>query len=206
MTTKTDSFPTTMNPLSGHWATLNGGLKCTGAGVVVGSGPSPQDNTSIWSTSDYTFLADHTAQITFTAAGNFDWAGPLVRGSGSGATATGYIAYIRPESSGISVFKLTAGTVGVGSGFIVNYSGLTLTGTHTLQLGVAGTTLTTILDSTTLGTITDATYATGQPGMAYEDGNNNVTHITSFTATDAASAGPSIAVLTANYYRRRRLM
>lgn len=191
MTTKSDSFPTVQNPLSGHWAALNGGLQCTSTGVVVGTGGTPQDNTSVWATSDHTFLADQTAAIAFTNAGNFDWAGALVRGSGSGSSATGYIAYVLPEVPAISVYLLVAGTIGSVGDFIANYTGITVTGAHTLELDITGTTLTTKYDGATLGTVTDPTYASGQPGMAYEDGNNNITQITSFTATDAAGGGPT---------------
>jgi hypothetical protein len=195
MTTKTDSFPTIQNPLSSpRWATLNAGLQCLSAGVVGGSSGATQDNCSIWLTSDYIFLPNQTAAITVSNLGNFDWPGVLVRGSGSGASATGYIAYIRPEGPIISVYLLTAGTVGGGGSFIANYTGISITGTNTLELGISGTTLTTKYNGVIQGTVSDATYASGQPGMAYEDGNSNASQINSFLATDAGGAGNSATI------------
>jgi hypothetical protein len=189
MTTKTDSFPTIQNPLSGHWATVNGGLQCTASGIVKGSGVSPQDNLSSWSTGDYTFLNNQTAAITVSNLGAQDWPGVTVRTTGTGATATGYVLYALQEISGINLYKLVAGSIGSGStNLIQSFTGLTLTGTHTMELDIAGTTWTVKWDGVTQGTGTDASYATGQPGMAYEFGNSNASQINSFTATDAGGA------------------
>lgn len=194
MTTKTDSFPTVQNPLSGHWATTYGGLRCTAAGVVKGTGVSPQDNISSWSTSDYTFQNDQTSAVAFSNITSFDWPGSTVRISGTTTTATGYVAYATQETTAVRLFKIVAGSIGAGSAnLLANYTGLTLTGSHVLELDIAGTLLTVKLDGTILGTFTDSSYASGQPGMAYEFGGSNASQINSYTATDAGGAPTAYA-------------
>lgn len=194
MTTKTDSFPSVQNPLSGHWATTAGGLKCTSAGVVKGTGVSPQDNLSSWSTSDYTFANDQTSAISFSNVGVNDWPGATTRITGTGTSTTGYVAYAVPEASSVNLYKIaTSGTIGSGStNLLASYTGLTLTGSHTLELDVTGTNLTTKLDGTTLGTVSDSSYASGQPGMAYEFGNTDASQINSWTGTDGISSTPGL--------------
>lgn len=203
MTTKTDSFPTVQNPLSGHWATTYGGLQCTASGIVKGTSPTPQDNLSSWSTSDYTFLNDQTSQITFSNIGDDDWPGATVRIAGTTTSSTGYVAYARLESTGIFLYKIaTSGTIGAGSANeIGSATGLTLTGSHTMQLAVAGTNLIVYLDGSSIITVSDSAFTAGQPGIAYEFGNNNSTQINSFTATDAGGGSntgitPAVGAVT----------
>lgn len=195
MTTKTSTFPTIQNPLASPWATINGGLQCTAAGIVKGTGPSPQDNLSSWSTSDYTFLNDQTSGGTVSNLGANDWPGFTVRTTGAGATATGYVLYIIQEIAAASLYALVAGSIGAGTtNLIQSFTGLTVTGSHTVELDITGTTWTVKYDGATLGSGTDATYATGQPGMAYEFGNSNVSQINSFIATDAGGAGSTATI------------
>ena len=203
MTTKTDSFPTVQDPLSGHWATTAGGLKCTASGIVKGTGTSPQDNLSSWSPSDYTFLNDQSVQITINNLGNFDWPGCCVRLAGTGTSTTGYVLYARMEVGEVDFYKIaTSGTIGTGGvNLLASYGSLTLTGTHTIGIAVVGTSFTLSLDSSTLGTVSDSTFTAGQPGIAYEFGNNNSSQINSFSASDAGGGSntgltPTIGTVT----------
>jgi hypothetical protein len=190
MTTKTTNFPTVQNPLSSPWVTTYTGLQCTSAGVVKGISAANTDDMSTWSTSDYTFANDQTSQITFSNIGNNDWPGATVRITGSGSSTTGYVVYAINETTSINIYKLaTSGGIGSGSTNLVKqFTGQTLTGSHTLKLQITGTTLTVFFDGTSLGTATDSTYSTGQPGIAYEFGNTNVSQINSWTGTDGVSS------------------
>jgi len=205
MTTKTDPFTTAENPLGavkGFWSTVTAaGLRDFNPGARASTGAT-QDNVSMWRLSDYTFGADHTSQIIVGVLGNGDWPGAAVRLSSAGG-GQGYIAYVRKEINAISLYKLTAGTVGIAGNYLVNYGSLTLASGDTVELNVSGTTLTTNHNGTTLGTYTDNSYTTGQPGVAYEDGNVNASVITSWTGVDAVG-GVNIPALVSYLNRRRR--
>lgn len=189
MTTKTDPFTTTENPLgavTGNWTTVTAdGLRDFNPGAKA-STSAIQDNASMYALSIYTFLSDHTAEITYGTIGNDDWGGVGVRLATTGG-GQGYVAYYRPESSLVSLYLLTAGTVGGSGTFILNITATTFTSGDKLKLGVVGTTLTVYKNGTSIGTVTDATYTTGQPGIAYSFQNNNITVITGWTGTDAGS-------------------
>lgn len=191
MTTKTDPFTTTENPLgavTGFWTTVNA---ATGAGLkdinpgANASTSSVQDCVSMWALANYTFLSDHSAEVTFGTIGNGDWGAAAVRLSAA-SSGQGYVAYYRPEGSNVSLYKLTAGTVGGSGTFILNIASITFALGDKLKLGCVGTTLTVYKNGASIGSVTDATYTTGQPGIAYSFQNNNITVLTAWTGTDSA--------------------
>jgi hypothetical protein len=193
MTTKSDTYNYAQNPLGGgNYTTITAaGLQSTVSGAKATSS-STQDNVTAWATSNYTFLSDHTSQITVGTLGNFDWPGAAVRLSTTGS-GQGYVAYYLPEGTAVNLYKLTLGTVGAGTSHILQITGITLTSGDTLKLGCVGTTLTVYHNGTSIGSITDATYTSGQPGIAYEWGNVNSTLITAWSGTDAASGAPVLS-------------
>jgi hypothetical protein len=86
---------------------------------------------------------------------------------------------------------------------------ITLVGTDTLSIGYVPNTgvITGYQNGVSKLTATDSTYAAEAslaPGIYSEPGNTNSQYVKTFAGTGVAS-GVSVAVLTANYYRRRRL-
>src|ERR1700677_3914572 len=121
MTTRTDPFTTTENPLgavSGNWTTVSAaGLEDINPGANASTN-SVQDCASMWALSNHTFLSDHTSEITFGVASSADWGGASVRLSTTGG-GQGYVAYYRPEVTSVALYKFTAGTVGASGTYIL---------------------------------------------------------------------------------------
>lgn len=182
MTTKTETFNFTENPLSTNWDTAqNAGLKSTASGANAST--STGFPVSIWKTSDYTFNADQSSEVTITGAGAFDYAGCVVRYAATGG-GVGYMAYYSSDESRLYVKYYTGGAA---SSTIRLTTGFTMANGDTLKLEVTGTTLKVYKNGTQVGAdITDSNVSSGQPGVAYQNGNSNVTLITAWTGTDAS--------------------
>lgn len=189
MTTKTDPFTTTENPLgavTGTWTTVSAdGLKDVNPGANA-STSSIQDCASMWALGNYTFLPNQTSEVTFGTLGNGDWGAASVRLATTGG-GQGYVAYYRPEITSVALYIMAAGTVG-GSGTDILLVSATFASTDKLKLGCVGSLLTLYKNGTSIGSITDTTYTTGQPGVGYSFQNNNITILTAWTGTDAAGA------------------
>jgi hypothetical protein len=201
MTTKTDTYNYTQNPLGGtSYTTITpAGLQSTASGAH-GSSSGVQDNVTSWATSNYTFLGDHTSEITFSTTTSNDWGGAAVRLKTTGGVATGaqgYIAYYIPETTSVQVYVLsaaTANTIGGAGSYILQITATSFASSDKLKLGIVGTLLTVYKNGTSIGTVTDTTYSGGQPGLAYEFGNSNGTFITAWTGTDASSGSPTATI------------
>lgn len=192
MTTKTDTYNYSQNPLSGNYTTITAaGLKSTATGANA-SNVGVQDNVTAYATSAYTFLPDHASEITVGPVNSGDWPGACNRLTTTGG-GQGYIAYYIPEVPAINVYLLTAGAIAGEGAYILNITGTTLVSGDKLKLGCVGTTLTVYYNGTSIGSVVDATYTTGQPGLAYEFGNTDNSFITAWTGTDAASSGPTLS-------------
>lgn len=186
MTTITDTYnyvATTLGPPN-YTAITAAGLQSTVSGAK-GTSSSVQDNVTAYATSAHTFLSDHASEITVGNLNNNDWPGAGIRLTTTGG-GQGYIVYYIPESTLVSLYLLTAGTIGGAGSYILSVTATLVSGDK-LKLGCVGTTLTLYHNGTSIGSITDPTYTTGQPGPAYEFGNNNSTLITAWTGTDAGS-------------------
>ena len=188
MTTKTETFTSTENPLSTNWDTAqNAGLKSTATGAnAVNSTGFP---VSIWKTSDYTFADDQDSTVTITSAGAFDYAGCVVRYAATGG-GVGYMAHYESDSSRLYVRRFSAGAAAATLRLTTSF---TMASGDTLTLAVAGTTLKVYKNGAQVGADIVVTGAdivsSGQPGVAYQNGNSNVTRITVWTGVDAAGGG-----------------
>lgn len=189
MTTKTDTYNYVQNPLGatgGLYTSITGaGLQSTASGAI-GTSSSVEDNVSAYAPSAYTFLPDHTSEITVGNLNDGDWPGTCVRLT-TVSSGQGYVAYYIPEVTAVNLYLLVAGSIPGEGAYILNLAGTTLVSGDRLKLGCVGTTLTVYHNGTSIGSVTDTTYTTGQPGPAYEFGDNNSTLITAWTGTDAGS-------------------
>jgi hypothetical protein len=198
VTTKTDTYNYTQNPLSGNYTTITAaGLKSASTGAN-GSSSGTQDNVTSWATSNYTFANDQSSEFTFgSTPTNNDWAGAAVRLSTTGS-GQGYIAYYIPEVTEVAIFPLTSGTVGSGTtNAIGGVTGITFASGDKLKLSITGTTLTVYkngtLQTTTPSTVTSSTYSSGQPGLAYQFGNSDGTKISGASFVDASGGAATLS-------------
>lgn len=194
MTTITDTYNYVANPLGApnYTAITAAGLQSTASGAK-GTSSSVQDNVTAYATSAHTFLPDHASEITVGNLDNNDWPGVGFRLTTTGG-GQGYVAYYIPEATLVSLYLLTAGTIGSAGSYILSVTATLVSGDK-LKLGGVGTTLTLYQNSTSIGSVVDPTYTTGQPGLAYEFGNNNSTLITAWTGTDAGGGGGGILLM-----------
>jgi len=130
------------------------------------------------STGAATFTADQEASVKYTARGSFDFAGPAVRIASS--AATGYAVYADGvNSSDRRLVRVTGQTrTAIGTAAIVPVAG------DVVKLRVVGTTLTVYVNGSLVDTVTDSTYASGQPGMYYLLDNVSATRLDDFIADD----------------------
>ena len=184
MTTKSSTFTETENPLSTSWTSgSTNGCRAAGAGAYASAVGL---NTSFWKTSNYTFNADHSSQVTLGSIGANDRGGVVVRWASTG----GGVGYALFYESGVLYCNRYSG--GVNQGGVASRVQAVANG-DTIKLGVVGTTFTIYLNGAAVGaTFTDANVASGQPGIYYDYGNTNVTRITAWSGIDAVSPGPTI--------------
>lgn len=198
MTTKTDTYNYNQSPLGatgGLYTTVTAaGLQSTTSGANATS-TGVQDNVTMWALANYSFLPAHTATIVIGTidVGQPDWAGVGVCLT-TASSGQGYVAYYRPEVPSVDLYLLIAGTIGGSGSYILNIPVTAFTNGDSLGLSVSGSLLTVFHNGTSIGSVTDTTYTGGQPGLAYEFGNNNSTLIASFIATDAGGAGSTATI------------
>ena len=139
-------------------------------------------------TSTVTFANDHSAQITVGNIGSFDYVGLLVRVSGG----TGYGVQIdgRTGNSNNTLFRFAGGVItsnlGTGS--------LTATAGDTLKLVASGTTIALYKNGSLVDSVTDATYASGQPGILSDFGNSNVGIVDDFVGLDITASAAFLGI------------
>ena len=190
MTTKTDNFATTENPLgsvNGKWTSaLNGGLQCTasvGAKATTGS----NQKVSLWNTADYTAGPDQEVEITYSGYTILDQPGFVLRCSGSGATLNGYAGWYNRNDQRIHLALITAGVVGADLKFF--QWGAPVDGDR-FKINVTATNFTIFTNGAQQNwqggspNFTDATYSSGQFGLYYDFGATNSTLITLVTLSD----------------------
>jgi hypothetical protein len=184
-TTKTENFSGgAETPISGTWTTIVGsGCNQTAGGQAQGSSGYC---VSAWSTSDYTFLADQSAQVKIFTPGNDDNAGPCVRLSTTGG-GQGYCAEYRNGDGRIYILEVTAGTPATLSAPEVTWAS-----GDTLKISITGTSIEVFQNGVSVTTTSDASIASGQPGFSYQLDNINATAMDDFQAEDAASASSSV--------------
>lgn len=188
MTTKTETFTSTENPLSTNWDTAqNAGCKSTATGANAST--SAGFPVSIWKTSDYTFNADQDSEVTINAIGAFDYAGCVVRYAATGG-GVGYMLHYESDSTRLYLRRFSAGASAAQLALLTSADFSALANGDRIKLSISGTTLKIYKNGAQVGTdYTDGNVSSGQPGVAYQNGNSNVTRITVWTGTDAAGGG-----------------
>lgn len=160
-------------------ATLNVNTNAAAAGSVG-------QNANTVAPSVATFAADHECEATATAFGAFDFLGLIVRGAP--ASANGYL-FITDGRDQITsrLERIDAGTrTSIGT---VN---VPVTVGDNVRLRAEGTTISVYVNDVLADSVTDATYASGQPGLYARWENSNTTRFDDFSATDLGPAGPTI--------------
>lgn len=136
---------------------------------------------AVVNTATATFAADHSAQCVLSALGTGDWGGVTARWD---ATAgNGYAVLSDGFSDGSRrILRYAAGT-----STVIGTVNLTVVNGDTVKIGVVGTTISAYVNGVLINAVTDATYSTGQPGIAYLWSNSRVSRIDNFSTTDSAA-------------------
>lgn len=187
-----DTFPgADHDPLNAaNWLTL------VGSWEIIGNGANPAfAQTSIAKWIAGTYAADHSAiaQINLSHAGGSIYGGLAVRLTGTasnGSDLCGYYVIFRGDNSriyrldnGVATEITNGPTAGLGLPFTADDS------LHTYAFACVGASLVATEDGVTLATASDATYATGRPGMFGNEQNDDHVQIHDFDATGADVAG-----------------
>lgn len=176
MTTASDNFNRANGGLGSNWTTGIGTLAISSNAVV---GTSVTTSISFWATATNTFGNDQESQVVVgNISTNIRYSAVAVRASGTrcyeaytdGASGAGHTAIARIDA-GVETEILAVAT--------------TFTAGDVLKLGIVGTTLQMYKNGTAVGgTVTDATYASGQPGI----GTYDVATIDDWSASDGAGS------------------
>lgn len=166
-----DNFNRADSALSSPWSTVVG----NGAAIVsnlirAGSGAGYH----VSALTALTFANDQTAKATITTTSANDYVGVGVRLDGSG---NGYIAMAEIGGSGIEVYRLDTGTPTNLTGFATTFSD-----GDTFELTITGTTLEVFKNDVSLGTTTDATYASGVTGVAFNISGSNISRLDNYVS------------------------
>jgi len=181
--TVTDTFNRTdANPMStamsdgiGTWVSGPGAL---GDARIISNTLGVTSSARGANVSSPAFGANQIATVTF-ATGSTGY-GPMVRCQSDG-DVSGYLAYMG-SSTIITIYRVTdTGTIAstaIGGGITVT----AFVAGDTLGIGIEGTTITAYTNGVSTGTTrTDATYATGRPGVYFGSATST---IDAFTATE----------------------
>jgi len=174
MASFSDDFNRANGAVGSNWTTLTGlntlnvvDNACAGSSFICGGHVA---------TATATFANDQEAECVINPFGAFDRGGPCVRMNGD----NGYL--VRAFTATVLKLERMDGGVltGIGADITVSFPA-------TVRLRVEGTTLTVYVDDVEVRTDTDATYASGQPGLYYEFTNSNVTRLDDFYAEDISA-------------------
>lgn len=142
-------------------------------------------NISAVKTSVATFAADQYAELTISNAANFDYVGPAVRVDA--AAGTGYASRHDPQTNAtcrlVRFTSTTVTTIGT-----INTPAAT---NDVIRVVAEGSNISLYKNGVLIETVVDATYATGQPGVFYDWGNNRSTRGDNFVASNLV-VGPTV--------------
>lgn len=172
----TDNFNRADGAVGSDWTTLTGmsALSIISNQVRSNSGASAGHV----ATATATFAADHEAECVVPTFGAHDRGGPCVRLSGD----DGYV--LQAWSTTLAkTYRLDGGALTV-----LDDVGVAFTAGDTLRIRAEGTTISVFVNDVELWSGTDATYATGQPGLHYVNNNEGASRLDDFYATDLGAA------------------
>lgn len=151
---RTDANPIS-SPMSDGVSTWESGPGSLNDIQIVSNRARNTTSNSLARASAPTFAANQLATITLAGVAG---TGAAVRIDGSG---NGYVAYVASTTS-VQLYRVTSGSfIAIGAAITVT----ALSSGNTVGLGIVGTTLTLYRDAVLVDTRTEATYATGQPGV-----------------------------------------
>jgi hypothetical protein len=158
------------NPASG--GTWNDG---PGAGIackIVSNALLPTAANSMCSVATPGYGVNQSSEITLGSTPSL--MGPVVRVQSS-SDASCYLAYISASTT-VRIYKMTdTGTLS-SSQLGANITVSTIVAGDVLKLSVAGTTLEAFINGVSIGTRTDATWSSGQPGVYFGTTGPKVTN------------------------------
>ena len=161
----TDNFNRANGPLGSNWIASP---SFTGLAIVsnAANAASASLMAAYWNPATNTFPNDQVAQVTVVTVTSA-FAGPIVRHQAG--TSSFYLAFENVSSNQVQIFRSDSGTVTqIG---VATVGGLA--NGDVLSLSVAGTTLTASVNGVAKVTATDATYSSGQPGIAANNGSGD---------------------------------
>jgi hypothetical protein len=190
MATFSDNFNRADGALGSNWTSVGtlGALAIFSNQVRAGSLPGPFAN--IVAPATATFSADQESSLTVATAVSNDFVGPLVRVDAT--NGTGYGIYGRTiNDNTMRLFRfVNASRTLIGSTNLIVANG------DVLLLRAVGTTISAYKNGVLHESVTDSTYATGQPGITYQWDNNRGARGDDFVAADVAPppSGPARSV------------
>lgn len=190
MTTKTETFNFTENPLSTNWDTAQSpGMKSGASGADAVNGTA--FGVSIWKSSNYDFDDDQSSTITVGSITAFYFIGVVVRYASTGG-GVGYMAFYDTDNGRFTVVRYAAGAVAATLRITTSFS---MVATDTLTLSITGTTLKGFKNGVQIGAdivVTGADIVTGgQPGISgFETGGSFISAWQGVDASGGASGNP----------------
>jgi hypothetical protein len=149
-----DNFNRANGALGSNWTNAVGSCVIS-SNTVTANGFNAAHNISHWATAVNTFANDQFSQATFTTAG--DSGGLCVRWAGP----SGY-KFIGPAGGNYFLYETTSGTdTSLGS-----FSSATIANGDVVRLEATGTTIRVLVNAVEQLSVTDATHASGSPGLA----------------------------------------
>jgi hypothetical protein len=188
MTTASDNFNRADGALGANWST---------AGVnswVIASNRAVPNTAAAFNMMRYTgasFANDQECQIIPQPIGGF-FPAACVR---MGATGNCYAAMVDSASNGWRLARIDLGSNDDLATGTETFNGTT----DTIKVRAVGTTISLWRNGVQLASVTDATYASGAPGLWSYESNGTVDD---WSATDSLGGGSSIAAISAGYHLR----
>ena len=191
MASFSDDFNRANGALGANYTTFSG-LTTLNVNTNAAAASALGQNANMVAVATADFADDHECECTVTVVNSFDLAGLIVRGDA--ANANGYLAiFDGRDAVSCRIERMDAGVrTSIGN---VN---IDVAVNDVVRVRAEGTTLTVYVNDVLIDTVTDATYASGQPGLYYRWEDSNVTRVDAFSATDLGPAGPTITTQPAN--------
>ena len=163
MTDATDNFNRANGPLGSNWVDSP---SFTGLSIVSNAANSASANwmMAYWNPSTNTFANDQHSDVSVVANNTVSFVGPVVRHQLSGVSSSGYFAFAVLQSGGqqVLLYRFDTGTfalLGAGPITAINPGDI-------ISLVVSGSSFAGLLNGVSQITASDATYTSGQPGIA----------------------------------------
>ena len=181
MVTRTDSFDrANSSNLGADWAEDSGDWAITSNNVANGTtGNTYRKLRWVGAAMD---SANYSVEVVARSGGSSNGIGPAVRLAASSAVT--YYGYVIFGGDAAYLVEITAG----GETILDTGSAITASTNYTLRLEVDGSTIRGYLNGVLDVSATDASLASGPPGIMAYGGKDANTYVTTWTASDLAAA------------------